>query len=365
MATRSGVKMARRSWLGVSAAGLIALAPAAAAQAAPTTLSVANHGQPGLVSTVPQAPVLLSARGTCDQPRAVEEANGAASACPPGTWPVQGGPDWFQPTPVDVAGGDGLQLTFDVPVTSVATTITTQFPIGLTTPGCPTPPPGTPVGCTGGGQAIQNTGSALAATPVPPTDASAPLPAGTASTTWAVIVPAGLPNEVAVTATGPTGPANFVFGVAIGRFEDETARCGLVFSAPGQTSYRCESASQVKGGPPGSGGATGAGAPVATPRATLALHGAKPSLRGRTLSLGLNPSTPGTLTVTLSYGRHRLLRRELPPVAKAGPVKRTLTLSRALGKALARHPKRRYVLEVSLAGGAGQPSVSTTVRWRR
>ena len=322
--------------------------------AATPTVTVKNLGQKNLVSTVPQAPLAVTARGTCGDTRTVEEANGETASCPAGTWPVQGDPGWFAQT-VDAIVGDTLELTFAEAPDFVTATLTTVYPIGLRTPPCPTSPTG-PEPCANGDVPVLNTGATLLGT----RDDDRP-------GVWTFKLPYPLPGtQVAVTASGPDdAAANYAFGLASPRWEDESAKCGTAFFAPGDARPRCP-ANDIKGQAPG--GSTGPNPisggvdPATTAKPlSLSLVGA-PALRGSSLKLVASASTAGKLIVALRRGGVTLVRRTTE--VAAGKTAKTFTLTKAQRRKLARHPGHAYYLVIKLESGGKSASTSAVVKWR-
>lgn len=123
---------ARRSLRSLVCLAALVVGVADAHAAAPSAVEVVNAAQPGLVSSQPQPPVSLSARGSCGSVYTPEEADGGPSPCAEGSWPAAAGDGWGPQ--IEVAGGDVLVLRFDAPATEVEISSTTKFPPGLTDP---------------------------------------------------------------------------------------------------------------------------------------------------------------------------------------------------------------------------------------
>lgn len=356
-------------------ATLLAIAPASAAE---ETLTVRNLAQPGMISTVPQAPAVITSQGECGDTRTVDEANGEESPCPAGTWPVQGDQSWFTPT-VDASAGDTLELTFSPAPDFVYVSVTTAFPIGLRTPPCPSLPTG-PVPCANGDVLVPNTGITLIAFP----DVDDP-------SVFPVKLPAPWPGtQVAVTAAGPAAAAaNYAFGLASPRWENETLRCGTAFFAPGDTRSVCPG-DDIEGGVPEDVPSPAAKTPTAkapaaqTPAAemraaqapppetpvttippppapTLRLTPA-PTLRGNRLTVSTSSSGAGKLTIALRRGKTTIVRRVSS--VPAGTTQRAITLRRTQWRKLAKYPRRKYSLVTTLETGGKIVAARATVRWR-
>lgn len=192
------------------------------------TVTLVNRAQAGIESTVPQSPLDLMVRGDCAFGRTIEEARGAPSPCPAGTWTAPGG-DW-SPT-VNVAAGDRLEASFPTAQESVAVVGTSNYPVGLTDPD---------------GKTVDN--GSLGTFAVAPTEDPR---------TWAITVPA-LDNRarfesfsaIAITAREGNGRArNVAFRLQTPRNADESTRCGNAFYSASESGYQCPGG----GIPPGGG----------------------------------------------------------------------------------------------------------------
>jgi hypothetical protein len=318
-----------------SVAGMLAFAPLALADG----VRVDDLGQPGAMSTVPQPALSVDVRGSCPSVRTVAEADGGASACPAGTWPEPGG-DWSPR--LGVAGGDTLALTFEEPQTSVAATITSNFPVGLMAPGppqLPGQPPSSPT------PVINDSAGAIS---VAPTDDPH---------RWLLTLPAleiWYGGAVAVVAQDAGGSARDVaFAVDLPRFPDASHPCGNAFYT---------SATDVRWGCalpwPESGGAPTV--PSINPPVTHVPAAAAPALRlvraphvaRAKVTLALEVSAPGSLTVRV--GKRLAARRSL----HAGKTTVTVTLRRS---------EKRARLKLAFVGadGVAAPAITRTVRLPR
>src|SRR6202167_3310889 len=90
---------------------------AVAAQAASPQLTISDLGQTNEISAFPQPGIVVTSSGNCPDPFTLE------SGC--SSWPALGS-QWG--SGLNVAGGDELQLTFTMPMTSVMFASTTNFP---------------------------------------------------------------------------------------------------------------------------------------------------------------------------------------------------------------------------------------------
>lgn len=217
----------RRIWLPVLVGGLgLVVVPGAGA-----TPTVVNAGQPEAQSASAPGPVELPDRGDCASGRSIEEANGGASSCPPGTWPAPGAA-W--PPTVRVASGDALTVSFDDRVERVAALLTTNYEPGVRTPD---------------GQPVSNVslGEVMASS-----DADD-------GRRWVLQVPAldrrAQSNNFAVlsvTALGGQAPVNLALTLQTPRPKDFSMGCGSAYFSPSETDYFCDPTKVrfTKGGPP-------------------------------------------------------------------------------------------------------------------
>lgn len=283
----------------VALAVAMVAASGAVASPAPSSVSVADLGQPMLMSSVPQPPVDAAARGVCAVPLDGAQANGTPSPCGSDAWPVLGG-SWGPE--LQVAGGDTVQLTFDQPVGDVRVASTTDFPVGLTDPD---------------------------GHPVPNDELMAPQTAQSTGdpSVWTAVLPVTADRRqrtFSIVAGDGTVDANFALALQAPRYDNTATRCGTYFLAPGVTGTECDSAG-IKGPPPGLG-LTKAGPPIipttgvtpsaeaSSPASVMLRLGARLVLRGRRASFGVWVNRRGTLTVrlvaphgkTLATGRRRL-----------------------------------------------------------
>ena len=216
------------AWLPVlwSIAGL-GLFVAPSAGAAPT---VVNAGQPEAQSASAPGPVELLDRGDCASGRSVEEANGGASSCPPGTWP-EPGPSW--PPTIRVASGDALALSFDQRVERLAVLLTSNYQPGTRTPD---------------GQTLRN-------------DSLGEVTASSASDDgrqWVLRVPA-LDRRaqydnfavLSITAVGDQAPVNLALTLQTPRPRDFSVACGPAYFSATELGYFCDPArNSFHGAPP-------------------------------------------------------------------------------------------------------------------
>ena len=196
-------------WLGLAMVTLLVLPAPAVAE-----LRVESAGQPGMISSAPQPPVVVSARGSCADVYDAPEANGEAGACGPGAWPGPGG-DWG--AVLEVAGGDRLLVHSDVALESVEVAATTNFPPGLTTPD------GTPV------RNETEFGPVLAE------------PTGAAQTTHAVTL-SRVPRAEAfaiVTTAADGSHRHYALSIRKPRKDRYGESCSIAWYAPGQAINQC------------------------------------------------------------------------------------------------------------------------------
>jgi len=236
---------------------LLALPDPAAAE-----LRVEIAGQPAMISTAPQPPVVVSARGSCADIYDAREANGEGGTCGSGAWPGPGG-DWG--AVLEVAGGDRLLVHSDIALASVEVAATTNFPAGLTRPD------GTPV-----------RNETLAG----PVHAE---PTGAAQTTHAVTLPPLDPrarNGLAfaiVTGAADGSRRHYALSIRTPRKDRYGEPCGIVWYGPGDQIDQC--AGETKGPPPPS---------------TLPVEPVPPAVVG--------PRAPALAATARRIGRHLRLR---------------------------------------------------------
>lgn len=333
---------------------VVLLAIAGPATAAPMT--VTNLGQPGMISAVPQPPLTLESRGSCREARTLGEANGAASPCPAGTWPTPGGREWGPS--VESVRGDVLALGFATPPEDVLVTLTSNHPVGLTTPPYPGSGPGDPGRP---GDPVPNVAYGPATVTADPDDPSRRL----------VTVPddgrpswAHDPMYAAVTVrTADGGGENHVVVLSPGRVTVYGTDCGEIWRDPGPTMPYCPR--DVV--PPGLPSMTsvrpaGVGAVPSGPSGTAdsrplpsraAVRTGRPTARlaGRALRIVVPGASAGTLRVRATW-RGRTLGEASRTVRRSGQVFVRLPVARADRRRLRteRRPRLRIVTTASVPG---------------
>ena len=333
--------MANRLVIALCAA-VVLVGTSEAGAVAPVALTVTNDGQPGLESDVPQPPVSVAARGSCDTPFSAQEANGGPAPCPPGSWPGAGG-EWSPR--VDVAGGDVLRLTFEAPAERVRVASTTNFPPGLMVP-CLPPTPNTPPPPPGCGTPVPNE-DIIVAQDAEPTD--------DAHVFTVKLPPVGYrPGTFSVVARAGETSSNFALSIGTPRWKNEQTRCGTVYYDSDKVQYSCPSAG-VKGVPPIPGVAPKPAAPTtpnSSPCATQkpsarVLIGRKARLRGRVLTIGLRLPSAGTLRLIASMAGDSFVGRRR--VDAAGWTRVPIQLSEATAG-----PPRRLRLQARFKPCGGE-----------
>lgn len=339
---------------------------AAAGPVAAAPVVVTNLGQPGMVSTVPQPPETVVSRGTCREARTLEEANGAASPCPAGTWPVPGsawGPS------VEVVRGDVLALDFETAPDDVRVALTSNHPVGLMTPPYPGDGPGDPGRP---GDPVPNVAYGPAAVMRDPD--SAPR--------WLVTVPddgrsswAHLPMYAALSVRTAEGGDNHVLTLSPGRWVAYGSDCGEIWRDPGAPTPFCPRDIVPPGIPlPPKGLApalpTGTAAPAADPIPGIGtarrapIRTGRPAVRwaGRALRVAVPGTTPGTLRIRATW-RGRTLGTATRTVRGARSVVVRLPLARAHRRLLrdARRPALRIVTTATVPGGRTAARRTTVV----
>lgn len=269
-----------RAWLPVLGSVSLGLVVAPSAGAAPT---VANAGQPEAQSASAPGPVELADRGDCASGRSVEEANGGASSCPPGTWP-QPGPSW--PPTIRVASGDALALSFDQRVERLAVLLTSNYEPGTRTPD---------------GQTLRN-------------DSLGEVTASGASDDgrrWMLRVPA-LDRRaqfdnfavLSITAVGDQAPVNLDLTLQTPRPKDFSVACGPAYFSATELGYFCDPArSQLaKGQPPPPPPASVQVCPVATPLRPAAEGRRQTVIVGQAKPCPPPERSPSDFAITTAFG---------------------------------------------------------------
>ncbi len=216
-----------RTWLSVLVGGF-GLVVVPRAGAVPTLV---DAGQPEAQSSSAPGPVELPDRGDCASGRSIEETNGGASSCPPGTWPAPGA---VWPPTVRVASGDALVVSFDERVERLAVLLTSNYPPGLMTPDRQ-PVPNVSLGeVTASSDADDGRRWVLR---VPALDLRAQ------SDNFAVL---------SVTALGDQAPVNLALTLQTPRPKDFSMGCGPAYFSTSETGYFCDPTKVrfTKGGPP-------------------------------------------------------------------------------------------------------------------
>jgi len=248
------------------------------AGAAPT---VVNAGQPGAQSAAAPGPVELADRDDCASGRTIEEANGGASSCPPGSWPAPGAA-W--PPTIRVASGDALTVSFDERVERLVVLLTSNYKPGLMTPD------GQPVPNVSLGEVSASSASDDGrrwVLRVPAIDRRAQ------SDSFAVL---------SVTALGDQAPVNLALTLQTPRPKDFSVGCGPAYFSASETGYFCDQTKVqfTKGGPPPP--------PPPPPCPLLTPAPAAPEGRKGTVIVGQpNPCppprrTPGDFAITTAFG---------------------------------------------------------------
>ena len=238
-------------------------------------LRVENTGQPALVSSVPQPPLVASARGSCADIYDAPEANGEGGTCGAGAWPGPGG-DWG--AALEVASGDRLLFHSRVALASVAVAATENFPLSLTTPD---------------GQRVRNE-TVVGPLRAEPTDA--------AHTMHALTLPPLNPRArnglafAVVTTAGDGTQRHYGLSIRTPRRDRYGASCSVAWYAPDSWLDECQGQKRPPAPPQ-----VVTPAPVAAPRAPRVAQGARRI--GRRLLVRVRAGQDGWVRAAL--GRRR------------------------------------------------------------
>ncbi len=251
-----------------------------AAGALPTVI---NAGQPEAQSSSAPGPVELPDRGDCASGRSIEEANGGASSCPPGTWPAPG-TAW--PPTIRVASGDALTVSFDERVERVTTLLTSNYRPGVTTPDG-RPVPNVSLGeVTASSDADDGRRWVLR---VPPLDRNRSAQSGH--------------SVLSITAIGGQAPVNLALTLQTPRPKDFAVGCGPAYFSASETDYFCDQ-TKVHFPPPG----VPSPPSPSPPCPAVALAPAAPEGRQGTVIVG-QPTpcpppgrTPSDFAITTAFG---------------------------------------------------------------
>jgi hypothetical protein len=301
------------------------------AQAAPSTVTVTNLGQAAMVSSRPQAPLVLASRNACATPFDAAQANGVPSPCGAGAWPETGGSAW---APVlDVAGGDTVELRFSGPVAAASVAMTTDFPVGLQTPD---------------GLSVANVELLSPQLAEPTADPAV----------WRVVLP-HLDRRMltfSLVAVDGDGAAGFALGALAPRFADSTTRCGTYIVNTGELGATCSSAGVPSPSP--------LIQPPLVSRALALQIGSVAQLANRRLRVRIACSRAARLAVRVAVGTRTLAKRTVP--ARGGWQLVELARPRTSGAAQLRGRHVRVVVTATDAqGGHGRASAGRRVQRQR